>query len=404
MQTLGVESRILLVGSQDPGSPPSGGKLRFDATVRALAAVAQVDYLQWKHRGWHAARSSRSLEGFHDLPMARHMVVGRRTLPSRAFPAYRKLQSVLHLDAVPAEVRIAATPRRRDLSRARLRTYDLVWCFGLASALSVRRAGNGTVPFVVDLIDSSQSAGWNSAAQRVLEWADRVVLSNPDEARALGDAVVVIENGAAIPSSIGVRRRGSVPRLVFVGWMYYPPNEEAAEFLVRAVVPELRRTLGNDFEVRIVGRAPAHIHTLGNEPNVTITGFIDDLEAELRAADVALVPLRNGAGTRIKILEAFAHCVPVVSTRIGAAGLAVEDGRHLLLADDPRGLADACARVVNDEALRTELVHTARELIEARYDWRLIESHIATLAQDTMRSRNPPPRPSPDASGCTDSS
>jgi glycosyltransferase involved in cell wall biosynthesis len=379
----------MLVGGQAPGSPPSGGKLRFDATVRGLAAVGSVDYLQWKSRSWHGARSARSFEDLHELPLARHEVVARRTLPSRAFPAYRTLQRVLHLDTVPAEVRIAPTPRRRDLSRAGLWTYDLVWCVGLASALSVRRAGNGTAPIVVDLVDPSHSAGWDIAARRVSAWADRTVLSNPDEARALGDAVVVIENGAAIPSSIPVHRRGSVPRLVFVGWMYYPPNEEAAEFLVRDVVPELRRALGHDFEVRIVGRAPAHIHALGNEPNVTVTGFVDDLEAELRAADVALIPLRHGAGTRIKILEAFAHCVPVVSTWIGAAGLAVEDGRHLLLADDPRALADACARVINDEPLRSALVQAARELVEARYDWRLIESQIARLAHDTMRPVNP---------------
>src|SRR5204863_660240 len=133
---------------------------------------------------------------------------------------------------------------------AGLRTYDLVWCVGLASALSVRRAGNGTVPIVVDLVDPSYSAGWTTAARRVLGWADRTVLCNPDEARALGDAVVVIENGAVIPSGIPVHRRVSAPRLVFVGWMHYPPNEVAAEFLVHDVVPELRRALGDDFEVR----------------------------------------------------------------------------------------------------------------------------------------------------------
>jgi glycosyltransferase involved in cell wall biosynthesis len=84
-------------------------------------------------------------------------------------------------------------------------------------------------------------------------------------------------------------------------------------------------------------------------------------------------------------LEAFAHGVPVVSTRIGAAALAIEDGRDLLLADDPRRLADACVRVINDKTLRVELAHTARALVEACYDsWR-IESQIATLGRDTMR-------------------
>src|SRR5438067_1622076 len=81
VQTPGVAARILLVGGQDPASPPSGGKLRFDATVRGLAAVGSVDYLQWKGRGWHRTQPARSSAALHELPLARHEVVGRRTLP-----------------------------------------------------------------------------------------------------------------------------------------------------------------------------------------------------------------------------------------------------------------------------------------------------------------------------------
>jgi glycosyltransferase involved in cell wall biosynthesis len=169
--------------------------------------------------------------------------------------------------------------------------------------------------------------------------------------------------------------------------MHYPPNEEAAEFLVRDVVPELRRTLGNAFDVRIVGRAPARIHSLGNQPNVTVTGFVADLDTELRSADVAIVPLLHGAGTRIKVLEAFAYCVPVVSTHVGAAGLAVEQDRHLLLADTPADLAGACARLLDDASLRAKVVQEARALVEARYDWGLIEARIAEVASDVMVRR-----------------
>ena len=263
------------------------------------------------------------------------------------------------------------------------------WC-GAPDSLrlvgAARRRRFGADNFV-DLDDWSGSHGWAVAARRVLGWADRTILCNPDEARALGPSTVVIENGAAVPPMAVAHPPNAAPRLLFVGYMHYPPNEEGAEFLVREVVPELRRVLGNTFDVRIVGRAPARVHVLAGEPNVTVTGFVADLDTELRQADIAIVPLLSGAGTRIKILEAFAYCVPVVSTRVGAAGLAVEHGRHLLLADEPADLAEACGRLLRDETLRVQLVHEARELVEARYDWRLIEAQIGELASEVLYSR-----------------
>ena len=88
--------------------------------------------------------------------------------------------------------------------------------------------------------------------------------------------------------------------------MHYYPNADAARFLVREVLPALRRALGDDFELRLVGGAPEAIRELGGEPNVTVTGYVDDLHEELGHADVSVVPLRYGSGTRLKILEAFA--------------------------------------------------------------------------------------------------
>ena len=147
--------------------------------------------------------------------------------------------------------------------------------------------------------------------------------------------------------------------------------------------------MGVEFEVRIVGEAPAAVQALGNEPNVTVTGFVEDLGAELAAADVAVVPLRRGTGTRLKILEAFAHAIPVVSTKVGAAGLDVIDGEHLLLADTGDDFADACQRLARHDALRLRMTTAASELVEAQYDWRRIEDQIAGLARATIRTAAP---------------
>jgi glycosyltransferase involved in cell wall biosynthesis len=138
-----------------------------------------------------------------------------------------------------------------------------------------------------------------------------------------------------------------------------------------------------------VGEAPPDVQALGREPNVTVTGYVEDLGAELERCDVALVPLRRGTGTRLKILEAFAHSIPVVSTSVGAAGLDVVDDEHLLLADAPEAFADASARLVRDEALRNRLTAAARTLVEDHYDWRRIETEIAELARATIGTATP---------------
>jgi glycosyltransferase involved in cell wall biosynthesis len=166
--------------------------------------------------------------------------------------------------------------------------------------------------------------------------------------------------------------------------MHYFPNDDAAQFLVRDVLPLLRNHLGERFEVRLVGDAPPWIENCAREPNVTVTGYVDDLSTELTRADVSIVPLRHGSGTRLKILEAFSSGIPVVSTSIGASGIDARDGQHLLIADDAATFAGACARLVHDDALRTSLTDAAYDLVAQRYDWTVIGEEIASVVEETI--------------------
>ena len=116
------------------------------------------------------------------------------------------------------------------------------------------------------------------------------------------------------------------------------------------------------------------------DDDITVTGYVPDADAELDQADLVIVPLRAGLGTRLKILEAFSHQVPVVSIVIGAAGIAAVDGRGRLLADDPAAFAEACVRLLRDDDLRRRVTGSRYALAAARYDWRIIERQIGELA------------------------
>jgi glycosyltransferase involved in cell wall biosynthesis len=120
---------------------------------------------------------------------------------------------------------------------------------------------------------------------------------------------------------------------------------------------------------------------LDDPPCSTVVGPVPDIAAELGRADVVVVPVRFGSGTRVKILEAFAHKIPVVSTSLGAEGLGAVDGRHLLVAPSAQGLGTACARLLIEPDLRQQLVDAAFQHYLEVFDGRVVEVQIAAPAR-----------------------
>jgi glycosyltransferase involved in cell wall biosynthesis len=199
-----------------------------------------------------------------------------------------------------------------------------------------------------------------------------VALAAPAEAAAVGDrhglVTTVIPNAVNLPEP-GRAHRGAGLRMLFVGNLSYPPNRDAACLLVREVLPRLRRQRAGPVTVTLAGPTGADgaLASLGTQPGVRLLGFVPDLAACYRSADVVAAPLLAGGGTRIKLLEAMAHGVPVVTTTAGAAGLAVRHGTHLLIADSPGAAAGALARLAADPALRQRLAAEAAQLVRERY-------------------------------------
>jgi glycosyltransferase involved in cell wall biosynthesis len=130
----------------------------------------------------------------------------------------------------------------------------------------------------------------------------------------------------------------------------------------------------------IVGRAPgSEILTLGREPGVTVVGSPPDVGPYYAAADVAIAPIRSGGGTRIKILEAFSHGVPVVSTTIGAEGLDARAGQDLLIADAPEEMARACLDLIDAPERRAAIARDAMALFEERFSEASLKRHFAPV-------------------------
>jgi sugar transferase (PEP-CTERM/EpsH1 system associated) len=213
--------------------------------------------------------------------------------------------------------------------------------------------------------------------------AQRLRNLNPD-ARAF-----VIENGvdtayyeeAAVSGSLGA---GKPKRIVFVGSMDYHANIDGAVSFAREVWPGLRNR-HPEVIFTIVGRDPApEVRELRSTPGIKVTGTVDDVRPFYREAFAAVVPLKVGGGSRLKILEAMAAGVPVVSTTLGAEGLDVHDGSDILLADTNEQLAEKTISLIESEELRQRITSAGRALISERYDWSRLGANLSEIYQQLL--------------------
>jgi glycosyltransferase involved in cell wall biosynthesis len=223
--------------------------------------------------------------------------------------------------------------------------------------------------------------------RRHLAAYDLLITMSEDEredVRKLSDRpIVAIPNGvdtSALPPA-PPEPDGAEPLLLFAGTLSYRPNAEAAEWLLRKVWPRVREAHPSA-RLEIVGRgAPAEVQRLIDE-RVSLPGFVPNIADRYAQAAVVTVPLLSGAGTKLKLLEGLASGRPVVSTPLGAQGVDVRHGEHLLLAEGADSFAAAIIDLLGDSRVRSELAAHGRRLAEARYDWRVLGERYARALAD----------------------
>lgn len=172
------------------------------------------------------------------------------------------------------------------------------------------------------------------------------------------------------------------PRIVFLGSMDWEPNIDAVSYFCRDIFPRILGTFPKAI-FQIVGRNPHSSVKQLASASVQVTGTVPSVTEYLRDATVVVVPLRAGGGTRLKIFEAMATGKAVISTTIGAEGLAVQSGRDLILADDANAFAEATNLVLGDEHLRLRYEQAAAKLA-AQYDWSNVAQQFAAVLQTAV--------------------
>jgi polysaccharide biosynthesis protein PslH len=174
--------------------------------------------------------------------------------------------------------------------------------------------------------------------------------------------------------------------LVMTGFMKTRPNIDGALFFVRDVLPRIRAARPQ-VVVYLVGAAPPEeVRRLASD-HVIVTDAVPDVRPYVRRAAVFVVPLRMGGGTRLKVLEGLSMLKPMVSTSLGCEGIDVEDGRDLLIADEPDAFAAAVLRLLADPALGRQLAERGQQRVMAQYRWAGIVDRQAAFYEQLLARR-----------------
>jgi glycosyltransferase involved in cell wall biosynthesis len=191
---------------------------------------------------------------------------------------------------------------------------------------------------------------------------------------------ITVPNGVRLPaetSPSSVRRfslRQSL-RVVFLGNVAYAPNADAIAFFADDVLPELKKRVPRvTFDVIGPGASPDFVARYGSRVN--FRGFVADLDAAFTEYDVLAAPIRYGSGTKLKVLDAMAHRIPLVTSAVGAEGLSLRPGEHALIAGNAAEFVDSIVRIHQDSDLAFRLVAAAQALVRDRFSWEAIVDNL----------------------------
>lgn len=386
--------KVLLLTQVLPYPPDSGPKVKTLNVLKYLAQHHEVTLVSFV-RGDQSAEAEQLQKyccAIHTVPMtrgvrreaiamARSFIAGQPWLMVRDDrPAMRRLvdqiASETQFDVVHADqLNMAQYAERVRGVRKVLDAHNALW---LLYKRLWETMGNGPKKILLgrdwQLIKNYEG--------RVCRKFDAVLAVSEEDKVALEEAMGTESSARTAPITVipiavdadeaaPIARPLTADHLLHIGTMFWPPNIDGVVWFIRDIYPHIRaQRPAAVFDV--VGARPPHeIASLsGNGSGVNVTGYVADPTQYLQNAGVMVVPLRSGGGMRVKILNALAQGLPIVTTTIGCEGIAVEHGRHLLVADTPDDFARAVLLLLDNPGFASELGHNGRKLIETTYDYR----------------------------------
>lgn len=402
--------RILWLTPELPYWPGgSGGSTRQFHLVRRLVQRGHaVDVVSPVHEDQQAGRASLGDAGATLYAVARPASRREEVLRAvRLRPALLPLAATMPVQAWQVEVFF--TRMRAAVAAALAQGPDVVviehdWAARWAAELPAELPKvSGLENLSWDYYDRRAAAAGGVSARllgleaRRFERFDRGTLGRFDlllamseddrrELRRVSDRTsAVIPNGVDT-SALRPSPLPGTPTVLFTGTFGYAPNAEALRWLLAEIWPAVRTRLPAA-ELLVVGKGvPDDVAGLAGD-GVTLVGWVPEMQPWFDRAQAVIVPMRSGGGTRLKVLDGLASGRPLVSTTMGAMGVDVRDGEHVVLADGAEAFAAAVVRVLGDPALAARLGAAGRRVAEDVYDWHAIGDRLEGLLAGLVAGR-----------------
>jgi glycosyltransferase involved in cell wall biosynthesis len=272
------------------------------------------------------------------------------------------------------------------------KVYDSVDCISLLFEKALRSAPN-LASHLIAWLDLGRTRRYES---RLISQYDKVLVTSPQDKEALlglngcshmqdqEKKIAVLPNGVDLEYFAFTNGDRTPETLAFSGKMSYHANVAAASSLVQEVMP-LIWAKRPGVKLEIVGKNPPKaICALAKDDRVRVTGFVPDLRPYLGRATVSASPMQYSVGIQNKVLEAMATGTPVVASRQACSALTVQDGTHILVADNPATFAEQVLRLLDDVTLRREIAINGRNYVEERHDWRAIAGNLENIYAEVM--------------------
>ena len=231
--------------------------------------------------------------------------------------------------------------------------------------------------------------------QNVCRRFDRVISVSPEDTDFFAREYEV-KNGDHVPTGVDTEyfsRTGTQElkdaNIVFTGSMDWLPNEDAIKWFIEDVFPIIRKEVAHA-PLTVVGRDPfpALVQLAEQDEQINVTGRVPDVRPFMEQAAVYAVPIRIGGGTRLKLYEAMAMGLPVVSTTIGAEGLPLIDGEDILFRDKAEDFARAVIEIIKNKEMAVELGQRAAQRVRKDFGWQQVAHRFAKLCQETIEAVN----------------
>jgi len=389
--------RILWIKTELLHPVDKGGRIRTYQMLRALARRHQITYLCLDD-GSGAADAT---ELAHQYAQEVVVVPFRPPAKGSLFFSWGLLLNLF--SPLPYAIARYRSPTLRDRIRQLAAGADLVVCDFLTPSLNVPDGLPAPIVLFQHNVEATIWKRYVAVPQNPLrrayfrlQWR-RMRRHEAAECRRFAHVVAVstvdadvlrseyaVSSVGFVPTGVDIeyfspraQRRRNGRELVFVGSMDWMPNDDGIRWFAAEVFSRVRERLA-DVRLVVVGRSPAaRLRELAaRDPAIEVTGTVDDVRPYLERAALSIVPLRIGGGTRLKIYEAMATGVPVVSTSIGAEGLPLRHGEHLLIADSPEEQAGAICALLDEPTRAARLAANALRYVKEHCSWDAVAEHF----------------------------